>query len=134
MPGAINGEGGTFPVLWGWGSASLLGSSVSPAGTSLWEVSVVCLHGLGESTLLLSGKVSSWTSPVLLSVETGRVSHCLLALTPAQQASLHQLQAKVGVRLWQPQDRGPSPQLACSLLPSPFLASLLPAWSLQPTS
>lgn len=54
----------------------------------LWEVSVMCLHGLVESILLLSGNtyliLDKYPSPVPLSLETVKVSHCFLAHTHAQ--------------------------------------------------
>lgn len=57
--------------------------------------------GLG-SILLLPGRegliLDKNPSFVPLSLKTGKVSHCSLAPTPAQQAPLHQPQAKGGVQ------------------------------------
>lgn len=75
------------PLLLGWGSASLWGA-VLVLLAPLREVSVVCLHGDGSGILLLFGRegliLDKDPSPVPLSLETGKVSHCSLALTPIQ--------------------------------------------------
>lgn len=98
VPGPINGDGDIIPLLWGWGSV-FLGSSISPAGTSLGGVSDVSAWACGEhpATLRKYLILDKYPSPVSFSLETVKVSHCFLAHTHAQQASLHQPQAKVSV-------------------------------------
>lgn len=59
---------------------------------------MVCLHGFGgKCPIPRKGGVSSWTrTPVLFLFHwrQEKTSHCSLVLPPAQQASLHQPQAR----------------------------------------
>lgn len=74
-----------------------LGSSSSPAGTSLGGVRSVSAWVWGEKSCSQEGRclfLDKDPSPVPPSWRQEKTSHCSLALTPAQQASLHQPQAR----------------------------------------